>query len=147
MPNCQVPRETRPSTPLPCPPAPPNRPTRQGEVAPKAPKPPKKVRSLLASLADLQIANASCATVVKVQTFRWTNLALGWYISLLWGRIYAADSARLWVGTNVRLFNVISQQNRISLSSPKGAVDAVGDTIARRIGSISFNSSMTSREV
>lgn len=53
MPNCQIPKEPRPSTPPSCPPAPPNTPNRPGEVTPKAPKPPKKVRFALASLDDL----------------------------------------------------------------------------------------------
>ena len=65
---------------------------------------------------------------------------------MLWGWIYAAD-ARIWLGTSIRLFNVRSQKNEISLRSPRGAVDAVGDTIARRIGSLSFNTSQTSLEV
>jgi hypothetical protein len=68
-------------------------------------------------------------------------------MSVLWGWVYAADSARIWVGTSIRLFNVRSQKNEISLRSPRGAVDAVGDTIARRIGSLSFNSQTSMREV
>ena len=92
---------------------------------------------------------------MKVQTFRWTSLALGWYLSLLWGRIYAADSAslRIWVGTGIRLFNVVNvKQEGISLLKPRGAVDAVGGEIARRIGGISLSSlggggGLTGREV
>ena len=93
------------------------------------------------------ITNA--ATVVKVQTFRWTSRALGWYASMLWGWVYAADPARVWAGTGVRLFNVLAQRHEISLKSPRGAVDAVGDTIARRIGglSLSGSNSQTMREV
>jgi hypothetical protein len=68
-------------------------------------------------------------------------------MSVLWGWVYAADSARIWVGTSIRLFNVRSQKNEISLRSPRGAVDAVGDTIARRIGSLSFNRETSMREV
>ena len=99
------------------------------------------------NLLLLLYTNSYPAVVVKVQSFRWTTLSLGWYQSMLWGWIYAADAARVWVGTSVRLFNVLSQRNEISLRSPRGAVDAVGDTIARRIGSLSFNSSPTMREV
>ena len=74
-------------------------------------------------------------------------MSLGWYMSVLWGWVYAADSARIWVGTSIRLFNVRSQRNEISLRSPRGAVDAVGDTIARRIGSLSFKTETSMREV
>lgn len=95
--------------------------------------------------------NTNAATKVKVQTFRWTSLALGWYMSMLWGWVYASDSARIWLGTNIRLFNVLSQKNEVSLRHPRGAVDAVGDTIARRIGSLSLggggSSQITMREV
>lgn len=86
-------------------------------------------------------------TLVKVQTFKWTSLALGWYLSMIWGWVYASDSSRVWVGTNIRLFNVLSQRNEISLRSPKGAVDAVGNTIAKRIGSLNLTSKTTMKEV
>ena len=62
-------------------------------------------------------------------------------MSMLWGWVYASDSARIWLGTNIRLFNVLSQKNEVSLRNPRGAVDAVGDTIARRIGSLSLGGS------
>ena len=58
---------------------------------------------------------------------------------MIWGFIYAADSSRVWAGTAIRLFNVLSQRNEISLRSPRGAVDAVGNTIAQRLSSISLN--------
>jgi hypothetical protein len=96
---------------------------------------------LLESFADEAI-------IVKVQTFRWTSLALGWYESMIWAWIYAADPARTWLGTSVRLFNVLSHKNEVSLRNPRGAVDAVGDTIARRIGNLSLpGSSQTMREI
>lgn len=82
------------------------------------------------------------------QAFVWTSASLGWYLSLLWGLIYASDIATnkgingIWTGTNIRLFNVInSQGSQISLKSPKGAVDYVGDSIARRISNFSFSNS------
>ena len=95
----------------------------------------------------LRNTDAYDPTVVKVQTFKWTSMALGWYLSMIWGWIYASDSARVWVGTNIRLFNVLSQRNEISLRSPKGAVDAVGDTIARRIGSLNLTRQTSMKEV
>ena len=100
-----------------------------------------------AGLLILHCTNSIAAATVKVQTFRWTTLSLGWYLSMIWGWVYGGDTARIWVGTSIRLFNVLSQKNEISLRSPRGAVDAVGDTIARRIGSLSFNSQPTMREV
>jgi hypothetical protein len=88
---------------------------------------------------------------IKIQTFRWTSLSLGWYLSLIWGNIYKSDPGRVWIGTSIKLFNVLSQKNEISIRSPRGAVDAVGDTIARRIGSLNIynnnNNQQTMREV
>lgn len=57
------------------------------------------------------------------------------------------------MGTGVRLFNVVNvKQEGISLLKPRGAVDAVGGEIARRIGGISLSSlggggGLTGREV
>ncbi|KAK5120846.1 hypothetical protein LTR85_005913 [Meristemomyces frigidus] len=82
------------------------------------------------------------------QAFQWTSLSLGWYLSLLWGFIYASDVATnrgmngVWTGTSIKLFTVLaSQGGNVSLRSPKGAVDAVGSSIVQRLGSLSFNSS------
>ncbi|KAK3679782.1 hypothetical protein LTR78_000158 [Recurvomyces mirabilis] len=84
----------------------------------------------------------------KVQHFVWTSLSLGWYLSLIWGFIYAQDTAvnrginGIWTGTRIKLFSVMagSQGSGISLGSPKGAVDAVGNAIAMRIGSLGLGS-------
>lgn len=73
-------------------------------------------------------------------------MALGWYVSLLWGLIYAQDVSvnrginGVWTGTGIRLFAVVAGGGgpNISLSSPKGAIDAIGDSIARRVGSLGF---------
>ncbi|KAI7356614.1 hypothetical protein KC354_g10339 [Hortaea werneckii] len=86
------------------------------------------------------------ASPPSAQAFQWTSLSLGWYISLLWGLIYASDANSnkgingIWTGTNIKLFSIVasSAHGAVSLSSPKGAVDAVGDSIARRISSLSF---------
>ena len=85
------------------------------------------------------------ATGVKVQTFKWTSVAVGWYLSMVWSWVYAKET--LWAGTSIRLFNVVSQRQDISLSSPKGAVDAAGEAIARRIGSLSLGSKTSMKEV
>ena len=81
---------------------------------------------------------------IRLQTFTWSTLALGWYMSMLWGFIFAQDAQNnrgsngLWAGTAIKLFNIANRQGEISLRSPKGAVDAVGDSLARRIGSFGF---------
>ena len=81
---------------------------------------------------------------IRLQTFTWSPLALGWYMSMLWGFIFASDAQNnrgsngLWAGTSIKLFNIANRQGEISLRSPKGAVDAVGDSLARRIGSFGF---------
>ena len=90
-------------------------------------------------------------------SFKWTPQALGWYLSVLWGLIYTADAAvnrgstGVWAGTSIKLFSVVSHREQVSLRSPKGAVDAAGDAIARRITSFSFGggaaASPTMREV
>ncbi|KAK6439333.1 hypothetical protein LTR95_004458 [Oleoguttula sp. CCFEE 5521] len=81
----------------------------------------------------------------KVQHFHWSPLALGWYLSMLWGFIYAADglnnpgSNGLWAGTHVKLFLVERRADGgVSLRRPKGAVDAVGGEIARRVAGLGF---------
>lgn len=100
-----------------------------------------------------QHANTSLAEPeeAKVQAFQWTSLSLGWYLSLLWGLVYASDVATnkgvngIWTGTAIKLFNIkASHDGGISLRSPKGAVDAVGNTIVQRLGSLNFNSSNSS---
>ncbi|QIX01502.1 hypothetical protein AMS68_007019 [Peltaster fructicola] len=74
------------------------------------------------------------AGVIRLQSFSWSPLALGWYLSMLWGFIYAQDASAnrgsngLWTRTCIRLFNIQSRSESISLRSPKGAVDAVGDS-------------------
>ncbi|KAK0356729.1 hypothetical protein LTS02_002788 [Friedmanniomyces endolithicus] len=91
----------------------------------------------------------------RVQAFQWTSLSLGWYLGLLWGLVYSSDVAAhrgingVWTGTGIKLFGVLAGPGQgISLRSPKGAVDYVGDAIALRIGSLSFGgSSPTTREV
>ena len=74
-------------------------------------------------------------------------------MSLLWGFIYAYDAGinkganGIWYGTYIKLFNVLSQKHDITLRSPRGAIDAVGDTIAKRVSSLSFQGSQTIKEV
>ena len=75
--------------------------------------------------------------------FEWTPLSLGWYESLLWGFIFAAEmvvqsgAVGVWNGTGVRLFRVQHEQARgPSLMKPMGAVDAVGSRLVSGIGNL-----------
>lgn len=82
---------------------------------------------------------------VRVHSFEWSSLALGWYESLLWGIIFASEmqvskgNTGVWNGTAIKLFRV--QETAAAgptLTSPRGAVDAVGSNIVSRIGQINL---------
>ena len=82
---------------------------------------------------------------VRVHSFEWSPLALGWYESLLWGIIFASEmqvskgNTGVWNGTAIKLFRV--QETAAAgptLTSPRGAVDAVGSNIVSRIGQINL---------
>lgn len=115
---------------------------------PLARKPPQLVLILefwTITMHDPRTDRRPAPQEARVQAFSWTSLSLGWYLSLLWGFIYASDVAHnkgvngIWTGTGIKLFNIKASANGgISLRSPKGAVDAVGNTIAQRLGSFSF---------
>jgi len=97
----------------------------------------------------------SAPSPIRVHLFEWSALSLGWYMSVLWSLVYAAEmhvapaaSATastisntvtgnasmgigpigVWNGTHVKLFQVSTEGKREgpSLSAPRGAVDAVG---------------------
>jgi hypothetical protein len=70
-------------------------------------------------------------------------MSLGWYESLLWGAIFAAEmvvqkgTVGVWNGTAVRLFKVEKEVSRgPSFMKPLGAVDAVGSNLMTRIGNL-----------
>lgn len=70
---------------------------------------------------------------------------MGWYESLLWSFVYSAEmtvergTVGVWNGTGIRLFKVEKETARgPSLMKPMGAVDAVGSSIAQRIGGLSL---------
>lgn len=77
--------------------------------------------------------------------FEWTAMAIGWYTALIWSRIYLTEaeifqgSGGLYSSTNIALFRRGREQpapggiGGVSLRSPKGAIDAVGDGILRGI--------------
>jgi hypothetical protein len=65
-------------------------------------------------------------------------------MSELWGRVYIHEAevsqgiGGLYSGTNIVLFKRSSTTPEISLRSPKGAIDAVGNSLAQRISNISL---------
>ncbi|KAH9909981.1 high-temperature-induced dauer-formation protein-domain-containing protein [Xylariomycetidae sp. FL2044] len=82
---------------------------------------------------------------VRVQSFEWTPLALGWYESLIWSFVFASEmqvskgTVGIWNGTAIKLFKVQeTAPEGPTLTSPRGAVDAVGSNIVSRIGSINL---------
>lgn len=85
------------------------------------------------------------ASPIRVQSFEWSQLALGWYESLLWGFIFASEiqvakgTVGIWNATTIKLFRVQETAPQgPSLTSPRGAVDAVGSNIVSRIGAINL---------
>ena len=82
---------------------------------------------------------------VRVQSFEWSPLALGWYESLVWSFVFASEmqiakgTVGIWNGTAIKLFKVQeTAPEGPTLTSPRGAVDAVASNIVSRIGSINL---------
>jgi hypothetical protein len=82
---------------------------------------------------------------IRVHLFEWSPLSLGWYESLLWGFVFAAEmfvakgTAGVWNNTSIRLFKVQEAAAIApSLLQPRGAVDAVGSSLVQRIGSLNL---------
>jgi hypothetical protein len=82
---------------------------------------------------------------VRVHSFEWSPLALGWYESLIWSFVFTSEmqvakgTVGIWNGTAIKLFRV--QETAAAgptLTSPRGAVDAVGSNIVSRIGAINL---------
>ena len=87
-------------------------------------------------------------SAIRIQYFEWSPLSMGWYQSLLWGFIFTSEmqvakgTVGVWNGTAIKLFRVETvAANGPTLSSPRGAVDAVGSNIVSRIGSINLRGS------
>ncbi|KAI5461393.1 high-temperature-induced dauer-formation protein [Mariannaea sp. PMI_226] len=85
------------------------------------------------------------ASPPRVHSFEWSPLALGWYESLLWGLVFTSEmqvskgSMGIWNGTAIKLFRVQeTAPEGPTLTSPRGAVDAVGSNIVSRIGQINL---------
>lgn len=86
----------------------------------------------------------------RIHCFEWSQLALAWYESLLWGIIFASEmqmakgTMGIWNGTAIKLFRVQeTAPEGPTLTSPRGAVDAVGSNIVSRIGQINLRGSST----
>ncbi|KAK8164677.1 high-temperature-induced dauer-formation protein-domain-containing protein [Phyllosticta citrichinensis] len=82
---------------------------------------------------------------IRVHLFEWSPLSLGWYESLLWSFIFSSEMnvskgmAGVWNGTSIKLFRVQEAAPPTpSLLAPRGAVDAVGDNLRQRIGSLNL---------
>ena len=87
---------------------------------------------------------------IRIQYFEWSPLSLGWYESLLWGFIFTSEmqvakgTAGVWNGTAIKLFRVETVAALgPTLSSPRGAVDAVGSNIVSRIGNMNLRGGAT----
>ncbi|CAK7265363.1 hypothetical protein SEPCBS57363_001544 [Sporothrix epigloea] len=89
------------------------------------------------------------ASAARVHSFEWSSLALGWYESMLWSFIFSSEMqvakgtvVGVWNNTAIRLFRVQETAAQgPSLTSPRGAVDAVGSNIVSRIGQINLRGS------
>lgn len=87
--------------------------------------------------------------------FVWNDSSLGWYASILWGSIFEKENqvARanspvtvlgshnlnvgVWNGTDIKLFRVQEvAPSGPSITRPKGAVDAVADTMIQKFGQL-----------
>jgi hypothetical protein len=84
-------------------------------------------------------------STIRVHSFEWSPLALGWYESLLWGVVFASEmqiakgNMGVWSGSAIKLFRVQETTPAgPTLTSPRGAVDAVGSNIVSRIGQINL---------
>lgn len=82
---------------------------------------------------------------VRVHSFEWSPLALGWYESLIWSFIFSSEmqvskgTVGIWNGTHIKLFRVQeTAPEGPTLTSPRGAVDAVGSNIVSRIGAMNL---------
>ena len=85
---------------------------------------------------------------VRIHSFEWSPLSLGWYESLLWAFVFTSEiqvakgTVGVWNGTGIKLFRVQeTAAEGPTLTSPRGAVDAVGSNIVSRIGNINLRGS------
>jgi hypothetical protein len=90
---------------------------------------------------------------IRIQYFEWSPLSLGWYESLLWSFVFTSEmqvakgTVGVWNGTAIKLFRVETvAPSGPTLSSPRGAVDAVGSNIVSRIGQLNLRSVTAGQE-
>ncbi|KAK4159376.1 high-temperature-induced dauer-formation protein-domain-containing protein [Cladorrhinum sp. PSN259] len=102
------------------------------------------VPATLSKIREIQLVGVD-PSPIRVHSFEWSPLALGWYESLLWGFIFASEiqvskgTVGIWNTTQIKLFRVQETAAQgPSLTSPRGAVDAVGSNIVSRIGAINL---------
>ncbi|ERT01752.1 hypothetical protein HMPREF1624_00046 [Sporothrix schenckii ATCC 58251] len=99
----------------------------------------------LQRIQDVHLAGIEPSTI-RVHSFEWSALALGWYESMLWSFIFSSEMqvakgtvVGVWNSTAIKLFRVQEAAAQgPSLTSPRGAVDAVGSNIVSRIGQINL---------
>lgn len=112
--------------------------------------PPKRSSTDTPSSSILNIIQSAKITgiepsPIRIQYFEWSPLSLGWYESLLWGFAFTSEmqvqkgTVGVWNGTAIKLFRVEAvAPSGPTLSSPRGAVDAVGSNIVSRIGNLNL---------
>jgi hypothetical protein len=100
--------------------------------------------SILRKIQDTQIRGID-PSPIRIHSFEWSPLSLGWYESLLWSFVFSSEmqvskgTAGVWNGTAIKLFRVQeTAPEGPTLTSPRGAVDAVGSSIVSRIGNINL---------
>lgn len=105
--------------------------------------------AILSKIREVQLVGVE-PSPVRVHSFEWSPLALGWYESLLWGFIFASEmqvskgTVGVWNTTQIKLFRVQETAPQgPTLTSPRGAVDAVGSNIVSRIGAINLRSAQS----
>jgi hypothetical protein len=100
--------------------------------------------SILRKIQEANIRGIDPSPIL-VHSFEWSPLSLGWYESLLWAFVFSSEmqvskgTAGVWNGTAIKLFRVQeTAPEGPTLTSPRGAVDAVGSSIVSRIGNINL---------
>ncbi|KAL3423034.1 high-temperature-induced dauer-formation protein [Phlyctema vagabunda] len=122
------------------------------QVAPLLPRPgvtDAPTTNILRTIQSAQVRGID-PSPIRIHSFEWSPLSLGWYESLLWGFVFTSEmqvakgTVGVWNGTSIKLFRVqeIAAAGP-TLSSPRGAVDAVGSNIVSRIGSINLRGSVS----
>jgi hypothetical protein len=121
------------------------------QLSPMLPRDSASSQTLPASiLRKIQEANIRGIdpSPIRVHSFEWSPLSLGWYESLLWAFVFSSEmqvskgTAGVWNGTAIKLFRVQeTAPEGPTLTSPRGAVDAVGSSIVSRIGNINLRGS------